>query len=266
MPFFDGPNGHVYYRYWRTAEQPFASLVFLHGYGEHSGLYHRFAEQLNAQGINVWALDQYGHGLSDGPRGTLDSMDDAIGAARVLTDHLATGQAPDVPVVIAGHSLGSIVATLTAISADSEKYAGLVVSGAALSPVAWLAAVEDEGVELDLDALSAAPFYRDELANDPLAFTGGDLGELARRLFPPAWEQIERGLPELSLPILAVHGSNDQIAPIASILDWRDRTPPLRVEVFEDSAHDVLNEVAHREVVSAVADFVASTVPQQVPA
>ncbi|TGR92564.1 alpha/beta fold hydrolase, partial [bacterium M00.F.Ca.ET.191.01.1.1] len=75
MPRFEGASGQVYYRHWAPLK-PTAQIVFLHGYGEHSGLYHRFANSLNARGIGVWALDAIGHGLSDGERGNPGSMAD----------------------------------------------------------------------------------------------------------------------------------------------------------------------------------------------
>ncbi|TGQ49523.1 lysophospholipase, partial [Mesorhizobium sp. M1C.F.Ca.ET.210.01.1.1] len=46
MPRFEGASGQVYYRHWAPLK-PTAQIVFLHGYGEHSGLYHRFANSLN---------------------------------------------------------------------------------------------------------------------------------------------------------------------------------------------------------------------------
>ena len=47
MPFFDGARGRVFYRSWITDDAG-AAVVFLHGFGEHSGLYERYASALNA--------------------------------------------------------------------------------------------------------------------------------------------------------------------------------------------------------------------------
>ena len=68
MTFFDGARGRMFYRNW-LVDDPAATVVFLHGFGEHSGLYDRYAAALNARGISLWALDQIGPGQSDGPRG-----------------------------------------------------------------------------------------------------------------------------------------------------------------------------------------------------
>ena len=47
-------------------QEPRAVVVFLHGFGEHTGVYHRYGFALNAAGIDLWAVDQFGHGLSPG--------------------------------------------------------------------------------------------------------------------------------------------------------------------------------------------------------
>ena len=68
MPEFDGAAGPVHYREW-LVRQPLTTAVFVHGVGEHSGLYDRFAAQLGGRGISVLALDQTGHGRTAGRRG-----------------------------------------------------------------------------------------------------------------------------------------------------------------------------------------------------
>ena len=60
-------------------------MVFLHGFGEHSGLYHRFGNALNGAGIDLWALDEIGHGLTDGDRAVIRSIDDLVENGRRLT-------------------------------------------------------------------------------------------------------------------------------------------------------------------------------------
>lgn len=46
VPFFEGVTGAVYYRSW-TPAHPRAVLVFLHGLGQNSANYHRFARLMN---------------------------------------------------------------------------------------------------------------------------------------------------------------------------------------------------------------------------
>jgi alpha-beta hydrolase superfamily lysophospholipase len=75
--------------------------------------------------------------------------------------------------------------------------------------------------------------------------------------FPPAWRRLERELAALApLPVLAVHGAEDQVVPISGVLGWQGRLTSLRVAQFPGSGHDILNEVVHREVAATVAGFV----------
>ena len=253
MPFFDGATGRVYYRHWSTPD-PTAALVFLHGFGEHTGLYHRYAAELGVHGIDLWALDEIGHGLTEGERGHFGSLDSLVQNAKTLTD-LVRDESSNLPLILAGHSLGGLVAVLTALD-DPSAYAGVVVSGAPLSPLAWLQEAAGETLNLDPEALSSDPFYLDQLETDPLAFTSGDIVELLSAALPAAWERLDAELPGLRVPLLAVHGKEDQVAPLDGVTRWQERLPSLQIEVIDGAGHDVLNEVAHRRVADTVASFV----------
>jgi len=67
MPYFDGAKGRVYFKRWCSGHKD-AVIVFLYSYGEHSGFYHRLDNVLNHANIELFALDQIGHGLSEGER------------------------------------------------------------------------------------------------------------------------------------------------------------------------------------------------------
>ena len=65
------PQGYrLYYRH-DAVTVPRARLLLVHGLGEHSGRYDHIVARLNALGIDVIRYDHYGHGRSDGKRGTL---------------------------------------------------------------------------------------------------------------------------------------------------------------------------------------------------
>src|SRR5258708_3981289 len=107
MPFIDSEHGRAYYRHW-AADDPRAAIIFLHGFGEHTGLYHRYGFALNAAGIDLWAVDQFGHGLSPGDRGDFVSTEVSSALGEELTK-LAEQATPGIPLVAQGHSLGSVV-------------------------------------------------------------------------------------------------------------------------------------------------------------
>lgn len=252
MPFFDGARGPIYYRHW-AAEVGKVNVIFLHGYGEHSGLYHRFADSLSADGIDVWALDQIGHGLSTGDRGDFGSLDELQSDAATLTS-LARSYAPDVPSLVIGHSLGSVVAGMAVLD-NPDRYVGAVLSGAPLSPLDWLDPAVEQ-FDLDPSELSDDPFYLDALVNDPLAFVSSDSGDVLARELPRAWARFDRDLDTLKVPVLAVHGQLDRISPIDGVRRWVGRAPGLQIREIAGARHDVLNETGHRRTAALIADFV----------
>lgn len=250
MPFIDHPKGRAYYRHWAAAE-PRAVVVFLHGFGEHTGLYHRYGFALNAAGIDLWAVDQFGHGLSPGPRGDLGSIQDSSALADALTE-LAEKHRPGLPLIAQGHSFGSVVTLFRLLNQPGRFRAG-VVSGAPLVPIPDMLD-SDTSVELDPGWLSSDPFYLDSLENDPLAFVDADGATLTREL-DWAWDRFGSELPKLAMPTLALHGVNDPIAPIGPVRAYAEQIEALRIAEFAGARHNVLNETMHAEVAATVIDF-----------
>lgn len=259
MPFFDGVTGPVYYRHW-GARRRAAGLVFLHGFGEHSGLYHRFAADLNYRGISVWALDEIGHGLTGGQRGRVDSVEDLAENGRALIA-IAQAQAPGLPIALAGHSLGGVTAALIAATAATSAGAGpgltaLVLSGTPVTPLQWLRDIGDDGdVSLDPGGLSAEPAYLDALASDPLAFTEAE-AVFPGRALEAAWDRLSDAFAAVTLPVLFVHGALDPVVPAGDSKAWARRLRNGHIAEFARSRHDVLNDVEYYEAAAGVADFV----------
>jgi alpha-beta hydrolase superfamily lysophospholipase len=255
MPFIDHPKGRAYYRHW-AATDPRAAVVFLHGFGEHTGVYHRYGFALNAAGIDLWAVDQFGHGLSPGTRGDFGSITDSSDLADTLTE-LAEGEHSDLPLIAQGHSFGSVV-TLFRLLGQPDRYRAGVISGAPLVPIPEMLDA-DTTFDLDPGWLSSDPFYLDSLENDPLAFVDADGGPLAREL-DKAWDTFGAELPKLSVPTLAVHGVNDPIAPIGAVAAYAEQIEPLRLKEFPGGRHDILNDSMHREVAQTIIEFVNGSI------
>lgn len=251
MPHFDSEHGRIYYRHW-AATDPHAVVVFLHGFGENTSFYHRYGFALNAAGIDLWAVDQLGHGLSPGDRGDFGTIADSAGLAEELTK-LAEQANPGVPLVLQGHSFGAAVA-LSVLLAHPERYVAGVLSGAPLVPIPGLLDA-DTSFELDLASLSADPFYLDALENDPLGFADADGAALARAL-DTIWDSLGVDLPDLAVPTLAVHGSVDAIAPVGAVRAYAEQIDKLEIVEYPGGRHDILNETVHRDVAAAIIAFI----------
>lgn len=115
----------MHYRTW-NAPEPRADLVFLHGRGQHSGNYHRFAGLLAARGITTWALDHYSHGLSEGDAEGLDAdpqttLDGLVSDA----DQLSLLAQSERPMALMGHSLGTATA-VALLARTPDRFASAV--------------------------------------------------------------------------------------------------------------------------------------------
>ncbi|GGO37333.1 alpha/beta fold hydrolase [Streptomyces lasiicapitis] len=133
------------YTWLPAGSRPRAVVQIAHGAAEHGLRYERFARHLVAHGYGAVASDHRGHGAtaqSTGGYGVTDPSapsapsdpDSGADAWRAIVDDLkAIGDQvralhPDVPVVLLGHSLGSMLARDYA-QEYPDSLAGLILSG-----------------------------------------------------------------------------------------------------------------------------------------
>lgn len=267
MPYFEGSRGRVHHEAWLPETAARATVVMLHGYGEHLGLYDALARRLTAAGFAVHALDSVGHGRSEGERGRVDSWDDYVQDARTLA-RIATDQHPGAPLMLAGHSGGALAAFLLAVRYP-RLATGAVLSGAPLAPLDWaaaeLAGQSPESADLDpTNLLSTHPAYVHALMHDPLCVDGGFHHAYLRGMqnaWPETVGALADGRPRL--PVLFVHGEHDPLVPVSIARYAAAALPQATLRTFPGDLHDVLNEhdrdTVHGEVVAFVDQLAAAS-------
>jgi alpha-beta hydrolase superfamily lysophospholipase len=165
----------------------------------------------------------------------------------------------DLPVVMVGHSMGGLIATRYA-QRHREDLAGLVLSGPAvgLGPVFedWLAAPEPPSDPIDVAVLSRDPEVGEAYAADPLVWHGG-WKRPTLEAFVAADRAIAKGPGFGDLPLLYVHGGDDQLVPVdlARPVVERLAGPDSELRVLDGARHEVLNEIDQDETIGLVADF-----------
>ncbi|HET9944107.1 MAG TPA: alpha/beta fold hydrolase [Actinomycetes bacterium] len=261
MPWFQGSQGRVHHDAWLPEDRDVRSVVvFVHGYAEHIGLYDAFARRLTADGHAVYAFDCVGHGRSDGERAVIPSWDDLVADARTLLS-IAASTHPGVPLVVAGHSAGSVAAFLLALRHPGESDA-LVLSGGPLRPLGWVTEQIAGTAEVreDLDPtglLSTHPDYVHALMHDPLVYPGGFRTETLEAL-AATWPEVDAGLESgrPDLPALVLNGEEDPIVPVEVSREVASRLPRATLRTFPGDLHDILNEHDRDDVHDVVAEFV----------
>ena len=112
------------------AKKAKAVLQIVHGMEEHKERYYGFAEYLSQNGYTVVVGDLRGHG-EDAP--LLSHIADKNGAQLLLLDQqqitkYIKERYPGLPVMLLGHSMGSII-TRDLIQSDSKEYEKVILSG-----------------------------------------------------------------------------------------------------------------------------------------
>lgn len=118
-------------------EKPHAVLQISHGMAEHARRYEKFAEFLQSHSIAVFAHDHRGHGATTagklhGHFADNDGINKAVADIDIVASHITT-TLPDIPHILLGHSMGSLLARLYAAE-HGEKLAGLIISGTTAHP------------------------------------------------------------------------------------------------------------------------------------
>jgi acylglycerol lipase len=254
-------------RSWSAGGRARASVLIIHGLGEHSGRYDRTARVMSDAGLAVQALDLRGFGGSGGPRGRvrdlglwLDDMAERIRSLRFIDAAR--------PVVVLGHSLGGLLSILYAESdrpapdlmvldapaiADTPRRHRLgVLFLSAIAPARALPG-EFDGSLLSRDPEVGVSYIADPLNHRPLT------ASLACQLISAKRRAI-RDIREVSVPTLVVHGDADRIVPV-------DATEVLaglaHVErrVYPGLRHEMLNEPEGPDVASDIAHWILDRVP-----
>jgi alpha-beta hydrolase superfamily lysophospholipase len=252
---FQGRSDCQLFFRWARPVSPRATLVVVHGLGEHSGRYDALAQALAAAGFVYYSFDLRGHGKSGGPRGDVHKFDDYLYDLNRFLD-LVRQREKHLPIFLMGHSLGGILAVLYALDHQREL-AGLVTASTAFqlaSPPGALSLLGTRvlstvapGVKLqnDLDPaqLSNDPALPAQYLSDPLV-ERQVTAQWASEFFSNYGQALERA-PELTLPLLVLHGGADEIADVAGARAFHERatSSDKTLRVYTELRHELYTEL-----------------------
>ena len=248
----------LFTRHW-TPEQPKANVLILHGTGEHCGRWDHVGRFLADRGYAVTAFDLRGHGESGGDRFHVDDFDHFVDDVATMTETLDH----DVPLVLYGHSMGGLIATLyltsdhrqpdlavlSAPGLDDELPGYLHLAGEVLGRVVPNLYFDNS---IAGEQLSRDPTVGEDYFADPLVQHKATVG-IGREGFAAQREARER-VGDIDVPTLVLHGAEDPLvpprasAPFAA-LDCVDR------KLYPGLRHEIHNEPEQDQVLSDIADW-----------
>ena len=211
---------------WEAEGEPVAVVVAAHGMNDYANAFHLAAPYWAEHGVTTYAYDQRGFGRSPN-RGIWAGEDLMVEDLRTLTA-LARAEHPDVPVVVAGESMGGAVAIL-AFASDRPPVADRLIL---MAPAVWgwsnlplpyktmlwaTARFTGSHVYTPPRWLTKRVKPTDNIeeliamGKDPLMTWGARSDALYGlvSLMEHAW----RSVGEVKVPVLYIYGANDQIIP-----------------------------------------------------
>lgn len=230
-----------------------ASIVFVHGVGEHIGRYAEAFQIFSQQGYSCFGFDQRGFGRSEGERGHINAFSDYVDDLAKFIDEIVRPESSN-NIFILGHSMGSIVEL-----AYAEKYPtkiqGLLIFSCPLIFVSNAANFGNfiaQGLaivmpELKLPNLIDPQALSDNTANiqafsvDPCAFKQVSVNWVHE--FKLARVTVLEDAGQIVMPVLINHGEADTIAAVSGAqalfeaLGSRDKI----LKCYPGLKHELLN-------------------------
>lgn len=281
----------VRHRHW-DAQRPKAALVILPGMAEHTLRYERFANALAARGISVLAAEARGHGEGAQKLGWFAKKDGwkaVVQDARAALAHMRQ-RCPGVPVVLLGHSMGSVFARALLMQKQEPAPAGCILLGVtvdkparrsfapAIAKLTGFFTGRDKPSRFltnllfgafnkafapnrtAFDWISRDEAEVDKYAADPLCgfdCTSAMFVDMAQALLFTLKRENEA---RIGVPVLIAVGSRDPVGgpKAARFLQrrWRALGKDVVVNVYPGARHELLNETNRDEVTRDLADFV----------
>jgi len=249
-------------------------MLFVHGFGEHSGRYEGIARWFAERGRSVHAYDQMGHGLSSGARGHVTRFDDYLDDLEFMLNRISAGDSHPLPILI-GHSLGGLIAATLACE-RSPEISRLVLSGPALDLGADVSRGKivmarllrriaprlamDAG--LDHDALSRDPDVIRAYREDPQVH-----GRMSASLAMGMMEHQKTtsvSSCRIEVPVLLLHGEADALCPVASSRAFFEKLAPnvasrSKIRTYPELRHEIFNEPEREEVFQDLLNWLKAT-------
>ncbi len=117
----------IFYRTVSPGQKSLATVVVIHGMGEHGGRYVNFATYLASEGYHVVMPDLRGFGLSGGARGCVGSFEEYYRDLDAIVS-VARQEFAHPKIFLMGHSFGGLVSFHYTVSRPETPFSGLVLS------------------------------------------------------------------------------------------------------------------------------------------
>jgi alpha-beta hydrolase superfamily lysophospholipase len=259
----------LFYRHY-SVPNPKATILIIHGFGEHSGRYSHVIDQLLSAHFDVFCVDLRGHGYSKGSRGDVGVFQHYEDDVEALIEYAKSHYSDDHKFFILAHSMGALV-TLGLMARTRHKIAGLVLSsplfaltlpvpfwkkhlGGIIAKLAPKLPIKSEigGVQLSSDQSFAAAYDSDPLVLKSLSIRA--FGQILRRL-----ENSKNLAADIKQPFLMQVAGNDLVVDSGAASAWfkavNGLAPDRTLKIYQDFLHEIYNESRRIEPISDAVEW-----------
>lgn len=223
LPIPDAKDGDRLHGWWiETAQKPIGALLLLHGNGENISQNLNRALIFHQLGFQIFLIDYRGYGRSEGkfPQ-EVQVYEDVEIAFQYL---VAQRQIAPQDIIIYGHSLGGAIAIN--LAQHHPNIAGLIIESSFTS----MRAMAD--------------------------FLGGMYNFLPIDWILHQYFDSMEKLPNLSMPILYIHGTMDETVPYEMSKTLYEATQsPKKLLIVPEADHNNVAEIGGEDYVQAIAEF-----------
>lgn len=267
-----GTGGQIHLRSWPTEGTARGVVVIVPGFNSHSGHYLWAGEQLALAHLAVYAVDLRGRGHSDGERFYVERFSDYVSDVDTAVQ-AAKARHPGLPVFLLGHSAGGVVACVYTLDHPGEV-AGLICESFAHQvpapdvALALLKGLSHVTPHLHVLRLKNEDFSRDQafvdlMNTDPLiedeVQPTQTVAEMVR-----ADERLKDEFPQITLPILILHGTADKVTKPSGSQFFFDSagSSDKTLKLYEGHAHDLLNDFGRDAVMADLKWWIEPRLPK----
>lgn len=230
-----------------------ASVIFVHGVGEHIERYDDIFNAFAHHGYSCFGFDQRGFGRSEGEPGHVDFFSEYIEDLAKFIEKLGIKKT-ETPVFLFGHSMGSIVALSYTLRYPST-FRGLMIFSCPLILANWF--IDKGGYVTDIlsifsprfkiqnrinpKELSDDPTVIKAFINDPLIVNKVSVKWI--REFKLASQHILVNAQRINVAALICHGKEDHIAAVygSKLLYEKLGGDDKSLLIFDGLKHELLN-------------------------